>query len=54
MPYAWDYPAMKDKILILQINGQARLINIKEIGSQVPFSYPVGFSGQSKKYLRNR
>ncbi|RUS21382.1 hypothetical protein BC937DRAFT_92871, partial [Endogone sp. FLAS-F59071] len=41
MPYAWDYPAIKDKILILLINGHSRVINIKEIGSQVPFSYPT-------------
>ncbi|RUP47466.1 hypothetical protein BC936DRAFT_145703 [Jimgerdemannia flammicorona] len=41
MPYSWDYPAMKVKLLKLQINGRERTINIQEIGNQVPFSFPT-------------
>ncbi|CAG8516340.1 7059_t:CDS:10 [Ambispora leptoticha] len=39
-PYSWDFPAIKDKRLVLNINDHERIINIQEIGSLVPFRYP--------------
>ncbi|KAL9941010.1 hypothetical protein V8E36_000498 [Tilletia maclaganii] len=40
MKYAWDYPAMPDKLIKLIVNGRERNVNIMEIGSQVPFKFP--------------
>ncbi|OZJ06276.1 hypothetical protein BZG36_00800 [Bifiguratus adelaidae] len=42
--YSWDYPAMNNKALMLHVNGRERLVNIQEIGNQVPFKYPIGSS----------
>nr|CAG8504476.1 8535_t:CDS:10 [Entrophospora candida]CAG8514013.1 6898_t:CDS:10 [Entrophospora candida] len=41
MAYSWDYPALKNKKLVLNINDNERVVNIQEIGSLVPFKYPV-------------
>ena len=37
MPYAWDYPAAKNKNLILTSNGKERHIKLAEIGNLIPF-----------------
>lgn len=42
MKYAWDYPAMSDKIIKLVANGRERNVNILEIGSLLPFKFPSG------------
>jgi vacuolar protein sorting-associated protein 13A/C len=42
MPYAWDYPAAKEKKMLLVINGTRRTVDIKEIGDLVPFKFTVG------------
>ncbi|UZJ53507.1 hypothetical protein CBS101457_002827 [Exobasidium rhododendri] len=42
MKYAWDYPAMSDKIIKLVANGRERNVNILEIGSLLPFNFPSG------------
>jgi len=39
--YAWDYPATRDKRLLLTINGANRAVDIMEIGDLVPFKFPV-------------
>lgn len=40
MKYAWDYPALPDKIIKLVANGRERNVNILEIGSLLPFKFP--------------
>lgn len=37
MKYAWDYPAVKNKMIKLVANGRERNVNILEIGSLLPF-----------------
>ncbi|KAJ7169902.1 vacuolar protein sorting-associated protein 13 [Mycena filopes] len=39
LPYAWDYPAARDKKILLSINGFVRLIDVMEIGDLVPFKF---------------
>ncbi|KAG6851060.1 hypothetical protein H0H93_002952 [Arthromyces matolae] len=39
MPYAWDYPAAKEKKIALMINGAMRVIDIMEIGDLIPFKF---------------
>jgi vacuolar protein sorting-associated protein 13A/C len=41
MEYAWDFPAVRDKKLILGINGSDRIVDIMEIGNLVPFKFYV-------------
>lgn len=47
LPYAWDYPAQSDKLLRLVAagGGKERLINVMEIGSLVPYKFPVRIPG---------
>lgn len=40
MPYAWDQPAARDKMIKVSAGGKERLLNIFEIGSQLPFRFP--------------
>ncbi|PCH33647.1 vacuolar protein sorting-associated protein vps13 [Wolfiporia cocos MD-104 SS10] len=37
--YAWDYPASREKRIVLQINGSRRAIDIMEIGDLIPFKF---------------
>ncbi|KAI8995643.1 vacuolar protein sorting-associated protein 13 [Trametes punicea] len=37
--YAWDFPAARDKRIILSINGSRREVDIMEIGDLVPFRF---------------
>ncbi|KAI8072416.1 hypothetical protein BC940DRAFT_233832 [Gongronella butleri] len=39
LSYSWDMPAMKEKRLILGINGRERSVSLQEIGVQPPFRY---------------
>lgn len=41
MPYAWDYPASKNKDLILNVGGKERTVKLAEIGQQLPFKLGV-------------
>lgn len=41
VPYAWDYPAAKDKKIVLKINNARRVVDIMEIGVLVPFKFNV-------------
>lgn len=41
MQYAWDLPASTNKQLRIVVGGRERLVNVLEIGSQVPFRFPV-------------
>ncbi|KAF5370222.1 hypothetical protein D9615_010080 [Tricholomella constricta] len=38
-PYAWDFPAARDKKLVLMINNARRVIDIMEIGNLMPFKF---------------
>ena len=42
MPYAWDYPASKNKELVITANGKERRIKLAEIGNLVPLKVPGG------------
>ena len=39
MPYSWDFPASKNKNLMLDVNGQQRQVKLAEIGPQLPFKF---------------
>ncbi len=41
MSYAWDYPATRDKKLVLSIGNARRVIDILEIGNLIPFKFNV-------------
>jgi vacuolar protein sorting-associated protein 13A/C len=41
-PFAWDYPSMHDKALILNVNGRERAVELTDIGVLMPFRYPYG------------
>ncbi|KAL9595366.1 MAG: hypothetical protein Q9219_006492 [cf. Caloplaca sp. 3 TL-2023] len=41
MPYAWDYPASKNKELIITTNGKDRRIKLAEIGNLIPMKVPA-------------
>ena len=40
MPYAWDYPASKNKELVLTANGKERRLKLAEIGNLIPLKVP--------------
>ncbi|RMD41253.1 hypothetical protein DV735_g3867, partial [Chaetothyriales sp. CBS 134920] len=40
MPYAWDYPASKNKELVLTSGGKERYIKLAEIGNLMPIKIP--------------
>ena len=50
MPYAWDYPASKNKELVLTANGKERRIKLAEIGNLVPLKVP-GPQGRPAKII---
>ena len=41
MQYAWDLPAQSNKQLKITVSGVDRIVNVLEIGSQMPFRFPV-------------
>ena len=41
LDYSWDYPAARDKRLVLTVNGSRREVDIMEIGDLVPFRSAV-------------
>jgi len=41
MDYAWDYPAAREKKILLTINGWRRPVDILEIGNLMPFKFGV-------------
>ncbi|KAK7058962.1 Vacuolar protein sorting-associated protein 13 [Paramarasmius palmivorus] len=40
--YAWDFPAAKDKKLLLTYNSYKRVVDVMEIGALVPFKFNEG------------
>ena len=51
MPYAWDYPASKNKELILSANGKERRIKLAEIGNLVPMKVPAAQASKHQKII---
>lgn len=51
MPYAWDYPAAKNKSLVLMCNGKERHIKLAEIGNLIPMRIPPTQPGQPQKII---
>ena len=50
MPYAWDYPASKNKELIISSNGKERRVKLAEIGNLVPLKIP-GAQGRPARII---
>ncbi|CEH13766.1 Vacuolar protein sorting-associated protein [Ceraceosorus bombacis] len=40
MKYAWDFPALPNKLIKLVANGRERSVNVLEIGTLMPFKFP--------------
>ncbi|THV04954.1 vacuolar protein sorting-associated protein 13 [Dendrothele bispora CBS 962.96] len=40
--YAWDFPAAKDKKILLNVNAHRRLVDPMEIGVLMPFKFDTG------------
>ncbi|KAL8833621.1 MAG: hypothetical protein Q9170_004169 [Blastenia crenularia] len=51
MPYAWDYPASKNKELILTAHGKDRRIKLAEIGNLVPMKVPAAQGSKQQKII---
>ncbi|KAE8355847.1 hypothetical protein BDV28DRAFT_20786 [Aspergillus coremiiformis] len=51
MPYAWDYPATKNKTLVLTCNGKERHIKLAEIGNLIPMRIPPTQYGEHQKII---
>lgn len=47
MPYAWDFPAAKNKEIVLSGNGKERHVKLAEIGNLIPLKLPPG-QGQTR------
>ena len=50
MPYAWDYPASKNKELVISCNGKERRVKLAEIGNLVPLKLP-GTQGKPARII---
>ncbi|KKK20473.1 hypothetical protein ARAM_004467 [Aspergillus rambellii] len=51
MPYAWDYPATKNKSLVLTCKGKERRIKLAEIGNLIPMRIPPAQYGEQQKII---
>ncbi|CAG7920566.1 unnamed protein product [Penicillium olsonii] len=51
MPYAWDYPATKNKSLVLTCQGKERHIKLAEIGNLIPMRIPPSQPGGYQKII---
>ncbi len=51
MPYAWDYPATKNKELVLSANGKEKRVKLAEIGNQVPMKLPPPQGSKQPKII---
>lgn len=40
MPYAWDYPATRNKNLVISARGKERYVKLAEIGNLIPMKLP--------------
>ncbi|KAL4808325.1 hypothetical protein BDV18DRAFT_98367 [Aspergillus unguis] len=51
MPYAWDYPATKNKSLVLSCKGKERRIRLAEIGNLIPMRIPPTHHGEPQRII---
>lgn len=51
MPYAWDYPATKNKSLVVTCHGKERHIKLAEIGNLIPMRIPPRGPGEYQKII---
>ncbi|EXJ81906.1 hypothetical protein A1O1_07973 [Capronia coronata CBS 617.96] len=51
MPYAWDYPASKNKELVLTARGRERYVKLVEIGNLIPIKLPPSQPGGPPKVI---
>lgn len=51
MPYAWDYPATKNKSLVVNCQGKERHIKLAEIGNLIPMRIPPRGPGEYQKII---
>lgn len=51
MPYAWDYPASKNKELVLTCRGKERYVKLQEIGNLIPIRLPPAEAGLPPKVV---
>jgi vacuolar protein sorting-associated protein 13A/C len=51
MPYAWDYPASKNKELVLTARGRERYVKLMEIGNLIPIKLPPDERGGPVKVI---
>ena len=51
MPYAWDYPATKNKSLVVSCNGKERHIKLAEIGNLIPMRIPPTQPGEHQRII---
>ncbi|OCT48539.1 Vacuolar protein sorting-associated protein 13 [Cladophialophora carrionii] len=51
MPYAWDYPASKNKELVLTARGKERYVKLAEIGNLIPIKLPPDDRGGPMKVI---
>lgn len=51
MPYAWDYPATKNKSLVLSSQGKERHIKLAEIGNLIPMRIPPSRAGEYQRIV---
>lgn len=51
MPYAWDYPAAKNKELTLTAQGKEKRVKLAEIGNQVPLKLPPPEGSRQPKII---
>ncbi|KAL4999721.1 hypothetical protein BDV10DRAFT_164199 [Aspergillus recurvatus] len=51
MPYAWDFPATKNKSLVLSCKGKERRVRLTEIGNLIPMRIPPSQHGESQKII---
>ncbi|KAF2866909.1 hypothetical protein BDV95DRAFT_611203 [Massariosphaeria phaeospora] len=50
MPYAWDFPAAKNKEIVLSANGRERHVKLAEIGNLIPLKLPPA-QGQTRQKI---
>jgi vacuolar protein sorting-associated protein 13A/C len=51
MPYAWDYPATKNKNLVLSAKGKERHVKLAEIGNLIPMRLPSAEGTNRQKII---
>jgi len=51
MPYAWDYPAAKNKNMIISALKKERQVKLQEIGNLIPMKLPLQLNSTRQKVI---